>query len=204
MMKIKEWKYDEMMSKVAQYGTKWQGFDHFRRTDDEATQILRENGFVTYEGRFEILRETEKAVQISFNGEWTEWMPKSAVQIDRESEQEAKPRKAEEKKYRVKESWIFNLEAMNDHLHCIIYDVEEGKIAFPIEIAGIECKDEDDVERIREEADQLRWIAGSRNVTSREYGRIKEIVNWRVMERYLACLAGGMSEARAGECFADI
>jgi hypothetical protein len=42
----------------------------------------------------------------------------------------------EQRKYRVKMSWIFNLESMQDRLWCIEYDIEEGKIQLPIEVAG--------------------------------------------------------------------
>lgn len=110
----------------------------------------------------------------------------------------------EERKYRVKGSWIFNLEAMHDKLFCILYDIEDGNIAFPITIAGTECKDEDGIQELIEEASRLEYIAKSRKVTSREYGRIKAMVEWRVGQRYARCMASGMSEQEAGRCFQDM
>lgn len=111
---------------------------------------------------------------------------------------------AEVRKYFVKTSWIFNLEAMNDKCWCIIYDIRDGKITLPIEIAGKIINDEDDVFAIKEEAENLEWIAKSRKVTGKEYGRIKELVEWRVNQRYMTCIAAGMDERQAGGCFEDL
>ena len=111
---------------------------------------------------------------------------------------------SEERKYRVKMDWIFNLESMQDRLWCIIYDMEEGKAQYPIEIAGTVCEDEDDIHSLMEECSDLEWTAKSGKVTGKEYGRIKQIVEWRVMARYLTCLANGMSEKDAGACFEDM
>ena len=108
------------------------------------------------------------------------------------------------KTYYVKGSWIFNLEAMHDKLHCIIYDMEDGNIQTPFEIAGTPINSEDDVYELRERAEQLEWIAKSRKVPGKEYGEIKRLVEWRVTQRYLSCLMGGMSEERAGRCFGDM
>lgn len=108
------------------------------------------------------------------------------------------------RKYFVKGSWIFNLEAMHDKLFCILYDIQDHKITFPITIAGTVCKDEDDIEQLIEEASKLEWIAKSRKVTSKEYGRIKAMVEWRVNVRYNVCMAAGMSEQDAGRCFEDM
>jgi len=113
-------------------------------------------------------------------------------------------RKQQERKYRVKGSWIFNLESMSDHIWCIIYDAEEGKIRFPISVAGKLIKDEDGLYELKDECFELEWAAKSRKVTGREYGRIKAIVEYRVMARYTRCLNSGMSESMAGECFADM
>lgn len=110
----------------------------------------------------------------------------------------------QERKYWVKTSWIFNLESMNDHVHCIIYDVEDGKVDFPFEVAGKEMRSIEDLEALLDECYKLEWTAKSGKVTGKEYGRIKEIVNYRVFARYARCLASGMDEARAGECFAEI
>jgi len=111
---------------------------------------------------------------------------------------------ADVRKYWVKREWIFNLESMNDKLWCIIYDMREGIITSPVEIAGRICRDEDDVQEIIDEADKLEWIAKSGKVTGKEYGRIKQIAEWRALQRYCTCLANGMSERDAGMCFADM
>lgn len=112
--------------------------------------------------------------------------------------------KTMERKYFVKSSWIFNLESMSDHVHCIIYDAEDGKFEFPIEVAGKMMKSIEDLEDLLEECHKLEWIAKSRKVTGKEYGRIKAIVNYRVYARYARCIASGVDESRAGACFADI
>ena len=111
--------------------------------------------------------------------------------------------KAQEKKYMVKESWIFNLESMHDKAFCLIYDMQEGKITAPFTVAGKTINSEDDLYALIDEADTLRWKA-SRGVNGKDYGRIKEIVEWRVGARYARCLANGMSEAEAGKCFEDM
>ena len=112
--------------------------------------------------------------------------------------------KKEERKYRVKESWIFNLESMHDKLYCLEYDIEDGKLAFPFEVAGKTINSLDDLEDLRHESDELEWAAKSRKVTGREYGRIRDIVAWRVNARYGACLQAGMAENEAGKCFEDM
>lgn len=108
------------------------------------------------------------------------------------------------KTYFVKSGWIFNLEAMHDKLWCILYDLQDGVLKYPIRLAGTECKDDGDVYALIEEAESLEWIAKSRKVTGKEYGRIKQMVTWRVEQRYLACMASGMKEADAGRCFEDL
>lgn len=107
-------------------------------------------------------------------------------------------------KVRIKESWIFNLESMDDKLHCIKYDLEDGKISFPLTIAGTKIKDFDDLNDLICECETLQLIAKSGKVTGKEYGRIKDIVNWRVEQRYFRCLANGMKEKDAGVCFSDL
>lgn len=110
-----------------------------------------------------------------------------------------------ERKYRIKEGWIFNLEAMHDKLNCIGYDLDDGTIQGPIEILGYKLEDSCDIQKLLEECSKLEWAAKSRLVTSKEFGRIKEIVEWRVMQRYSTCLASGnMTEAEAGQCFEDL
>ena len=110
----------------------------------------------------------------------------------------------EERKYFVKQSWIFNLESMHDFIWCIIYDVEDNKLDLPIVVAGNTIKDIDHLYDLIDECCNLEWIAKSRKVTSREYGRIKQIVEFRVNQRYLKCMASGMSDYKAGVCFEDI
>ena len=93
-----------------------------------------------------------------------------------------------ERKYFVKESWIFNLESMYGRLKCIEMDIDEGTKNFPFEVANTQINDYDDLYNLIEECNKLEWTAKSRRVTGKEYGRIKEIVNWRVGARYMACL----------------
>ena len=111
---------------------------------------------------------------------------------------------SEVRKYRVKTSWIFNLESMHDKIWCLIYDIQDGKISCPFEVAGTKIEGEDDLFSLMEECDELCWTAQCKKVTGREYGRIKQIVEWRVMNRYLTCMNNGMSESDAGVCFADM
>lgn len=112
--------------------------------------------------------------------------------------------KKEERKYYVKSGWVFNLEAMHDKIWSLIYDIREGKLECPFQVAGREIKEEADLFDLQEEAENLEWIAKSRKVTSKEYGEIKKLVEWRVMQRYNACLASGMDEKMAGGCFDDL
>ena len=110
---------------------------------------------------------------------------------------------ANERKYFVKESWLFNLESMHDRIWCLIYDMRENKIALPFEVAGKTINDEDDLLSLMDEAEELQFKAHGK-VTGKEYARIKEIVSWRVNARYAACMAAGMDEADAGRCFEDM
>lgn len=114
------------------------------------------------------------------------------------------PNVKEERKYRVKESWIFNLESMHDKLWCLEYDIQEGNIECPFKVAGRIVNDEGDLYDLRNEAEELEYAAKSGKVTGTEYGRIREIVAWRVEARYATCLANGMDEAKAGQCFEDM
>lgn len=79
-MKIKAWKYNDMMNKVCKYGDLWMDMDSFKRNDDIASEVIvDENGYVTFIGKIEIEKETAKAFKVRFDGVWSEWMPKSAV-----------------------------------------------------------------------------------------------------------------------------
>ena len=108
-----------------------------------------------------------------------------------------------ERKYFIKESWLFNLESMHDKAWCLIYDMRENKIICPFEVAGKTINDEADMFDLMHEIDELTGMARHR-VTGKEYGRIREVVAWRVNARYAACMASGMDEADAGKCFEDI
>ena len=110
----------------------------------------------------------------------------------------------DEPRYFVKESWIFNLEAMHDKIWCLSYDIEEGKLQLPFTIAGKQINEVGDLFDLLDEAQKLECIAKSGKVTGRQYGRIKSLVAWRVEARYGACLAAGMSEKEAGKCFEDL
>ena len=109
-----------------------------------------------------------------------------------------------ERKYFVKESRIFNLESMHDKLWCIEYDLQEGKLQFPLRIANTDINNWEDLNNFRNECYDLEDIAKSRKVTGKEYGRIGEIVAWRVEVRYNRCLEAGMSEREAGRCYEDM
>lgn len=109
-----------------------------------------------------------------------------------------------EKKYFVKESWIFNLESMHDKCFCLMYDIQEGRIQCPFEVAGKTINDESDLYDLINEAGALHDIAFGGKVTGKQYGRIQEIVAWRVNARYNRCLASGMDEKEAGRCFEDM
>ena len=111
---------------------------------------------------------------------------------------------ADERKYFIKEPWIFNLESMHDKLYCIIYDIQDGNLKLPVSICGKEIHSEEDVMDLIDEPGKYENIAKSRKVTGKEYGRIKELVTWRVEQRYAACMASGMDEKDAGECFEEL
>jgi len=108
-----------------------------------------------------------------------------------------------EKRYPVKESYLFNLESMHDKIFCLMYDIRDGKIATPFVVAKKTINDEGDLWELLDEAETLRSKA-SHPVSGKDYGRIKEIVSWRVEQRYARCMASGMSEAEAGKCWEDM
>lgn len=111
---------------------------------------------------------------------------------------------AEVRKYFVKQGWIFNLEAMHDKIWCLIYDIQEGELSLPFEVAGKMIQSTGELYDLLDEADKLEWTAKRGKVTSKEYGRIKQMVGWRVNQRYAACVASGMDERDAGLCFEDM
>lgn len=110
----------------------------------------------------------------------------------------------DEKKYFVKESWIFNLESMHDKLWVIESAIQTGELQFPFQLAGKNIKDYNDLEDLRQESYELEDKAKRGKVTGLQYGRIKAIVAWRVEQRYNACMAAGMNERDAGRCFEDM
>lgn len=110
----------------------------------------------------------------------------------------------EERKYFVKRDWIFNLESMNDKCWCLIYDIREGRISLPFQVAGKTINSEDDLFELMDDAANLCYVAQCRKVTGKEYGRIKDLVTWRVNMRYGACLASGMKESDAARCFSEL
>jgi hypothetical protein len=62
---------------------------------------------------------------------------------------------SELRKYYVKESWIFNLESMNDKIWCLIYDVQEKRLTLPLKVAGKTINDIDDLYDLKDEANEL-------------------------------------------------
>lgn len=108
------------------------------------------------------------------------------------------------RKYFIKENWIFNLESMSDYLSNLDYDYVNGIISDNDYKDGILGYDLEHISDLKEECEKLEWIAKTRKVTSKEYGRIKEIVEFRVGVRYVRCLNSGMNEKDAGECFSDL
>lgn len=108
------------------------------------------------------------------------------------------------KTYFVKQSWIFNLEAAYEKLRVVEIDLEEDILTFPLELIGQKVEDFDDLQALVDEVEKLTLTAKTRKVTGKEYGRIKEVVTWRVGARYMACLKGGMNEKDAGRCFEDL
>ncbi|MBR6476359.1 MAG: hypothetical protein IKS98_13085 [Lachnospiraceae bacterium] len=109
------------------------------------------------------------------------------------------------KRYHIKEGWIFNLEAMHDKLWCIGNDLDEGVLKGPVEILGVkDIKGSSDIQVLIDEAHELESAAKGRGLTGEQYRRVKEMVEWRVMQRYATCLASGMDESMAGGCFEDM
>lgn len=115
-----------------------------------------------------------------------------------------KSEKKNEKKYFVKESWIFNLESMHDKLWVLENDIDEGRLQFPFDVAGKTIRNYSDLEDFRQECYEAEYLAKSGKVTGKEYGKIKRIVGWRVMQRYTACMTSGMEESKAAACFEDL
>ena len=77
-MKVKAWKFNEIMDKVLNYGDLWMNLD-VKRTDDELRTPEVVDGYVTFTCRVEVIRETEKAVYVVLGDSWKTWIPKSAI-----------------------------------------------------------------------------------------------------------------------------
>lgn len=77
-MRVKEWKYDEIMTKVCGYGDLWMSLDVERDADNFDTPKVVD-GYVTFTCRVEIIKETEKAVYVNLGDSWKTWIPKSAI-----------------------------------------------------------------------------------------------------------------------------
>lgn len=103
-----------------------------------------------------------------------------------------------ERKYFIKAAFRTNLASMCDKLHCLMYDMEEGKCD-TVEVMG-KVYDIDTISDLINECSRL-LSASSGKVTGKEYGRIKEISEARDMMRYKACINSGMSEKRASQAF---
>lgn len=100
-----------------------------------------------------------------------------------------------QKKYRVNESEMFNLDSMRTHLLVVrdeAIDKKDWELADKME-ARIE-----EVEKLMEQA----WCVGAL-VDWPTLARIREIKNERCLQRYATCLAAGMSEELAAGAFTD-
>ena len=106
-------------------------------------------------------------------------------------------------KYYVKEDWIFNLESMQDLCRNLIYDVEDGKLKFPIKAADRRLCSEEDIRALMEECSSLEAKAKSGAVEESDYNRIGEIVFWRITRRFEKCRQTlGIREAE--KCFDEL
>lgn len=77
-MKVKEWKYNQIMEEICKYGDLWMNID-VERTGDEINMVKVTEGFVKFTCRVEILKETEKAVFVDLANSFKTWIPKSAI-----------------------------------------------------------------------------------------------------------------------------
>lgn len=105
----------------------------------------------------------------------------------------------DERKYFVKAAYLTNLDTMITKLHCYKYDMQDGEIE-NVEIMG-EIYDINSIYDIIEECQQLLLKANSGKVTGKEYGRIKQISDYRDMMRYSTCIEKGMDESNAAYAF---
>lgn len=78
-MKIKEWKFNDMMNRVTRFGDLWMDIITERDADNYDVVKVDESGYVTLTCSVEVLRETEKAVYVELGRSWKEWLPKSCI-----------------------------------------------------------------------------------------------------------------------------
>lgn len=77
-MRVKEWKYNQIMEEATKYGNLWMALD-VERNNDELRMVKVVDGFVKFTCRVEIIRETEKAVNVCLGDSFKTWIPKSAI-----------------------------------------------------------------------------------------------------------------------------
>lgn len=75
-MKLKRWKYDEIMDSVKHYGDLWMNLDVERNEDGT---IKDDDDYIRFTCRVTTLKETEKALYIELGDSWKTWVPKSAI-----------------------------------------------------------------------------------------------------------------------------
>lgn len=76
-MRVKEWKYDQIMKDVCRYGDLWMYLDVKRSGELDEPEV--KDGYVEFTCRATILRETAKAVFVELGDKWKTWIPKSAI-----------------------------------------------------------------------------------------------------------------------------
>ena len=105
----------------------------------------------------------------------------------------------EERKYWVKASYRTNLDSFITKCQCIWYDMVDGEYD-EIELLGKKYN-AGNIYGLIDECQVLLGIANCGKVTGREYGRIKQISEFREWQRYNTCIANGMSEDKASYAF---
>lgn len=80
-MKVKKWKYNDMMNKVTRFGDMWMYIDVERDSVNFDTPKVID-GFVTITCKCKVIKETEKAVYVELGDSWKEWFPKSTIMMN--------------------------------------------------------------------------------------------------------------------------
>lgn len=101
------------------------------------------------------------------------------------------------KKYRVNESELFNLQSMDDHLFCILHEMEEKPAGTYTAEQWTEIYEK--VEKVRALLDKAYYVGAL--VDWPTLKAIREIKAERQMIRYATCLAAGDSESEAALAF---